>query len=250
MRPIVFLHIPKTAGQTIHNELARMVGAAAVSPIRVHTEAPAGPQMPAGFNLYSGHLDWTEVEGLEPAPFVFTVLRDPAERIASFYFYLQQEARGLSPEALDLPGNTGKSKILALSASEYFFGGNPRWQSFIRDHYDNFYCAYFATRKMRGGGDVRDLPQAVLVGRALAGLDRLDRVYSTTGLAALERDMASLYGATIRVAGNYYNTGQHAQDEPRWPKLLALLDSDADRRRLEDFVVRDADLMARVRFAA
>src|SRR5690606_31646457 len=64
VRPIVFLHIPKTAGQTIHNQLAQMVGAGSVSPIRVQSQAPKGPQMPAGYGLYSGHIDWTELETL------------------------------------------------------------------------------------------------------------------------------------------------------------------------------------------
>ncbi len=247
-RPIVFLHIPKTAGQTIHNQLAEMVGKAAVSPVRVHSQAPQGPQMPAGFRLYSGHLDWTEVDGL-PDPFIFTVLRDPAERIASFYFYLLAEARRLTPDELALPANLGKAKVLQNPAEEYFFGGSPQWQLFIRDHYDNFYCSYFATRKMRGWSGIRDLAPGALLERALAGLATLDRIYSTTGLEVLEQDIARLYGATIRLTGNYVNAGEHAQGEARWPKLLALMDTDRARAALEAFAQRDTDLLARVRFA-
>lgn len=248
MRPIVFLHIPKTAGQTIHNELARMVGAQAVSPVRVHTQATAGPQMPPGYGLYSGHLDWTEIDSL-PDPFVFTVLRDPAERIASFYFYLLAEARRLSPADLALPGNQGKARILAQSAEAYFFGGDPAWQTFIRDHYDNFYCSYFATRRMRGWTRVRGLADPDLIGQALAGLRRLDRVYSTAALEVLEQDVERLYDHRIRVAGNFFNTGAHDGAEARWPKLLALIDTAASRRQLEAFVTRDADLMTRISFA-
>lgn len=247
-QPIVFLHIPKTAGQTIHNQLAQMVGRGAVSPVRVHSQAPQGPQMPAGYRLYSGHLDWREVDGL-PDPFIFTVLRDPAERIASFYFYLLAEARLLTPQELALPGNLGKANILHMSAEEYFFGGNPGWQLFIRAHYDNFYCSYFATRKMRGWSEIRTLGPAALVERALAGLAAVDRVYSTTGLDVLEQDIARLFGASIRVTDNYVNAGQHARGEARWPKLLALMESDRARSALEAFTACDADLMARVRFA-
>ena len=247
--PIVFLHVPKTAGQTIHNELARMVGAAAVSPVRVHTQALKGPQMPPGFALYSGHLDWAEIDTM-PDRFVFTVLRDPAERIASFYFFLLDEAQRLTDDQLALPGNQGKAFILRSSTEDYLFGGPPAVQRFIRDHYDNFYCSYFATRKMRGWGEVKGLAAQDRIAAALTGLERLDSIYSTSDLAALERDIALRYGATIRIVENYHNTGSHEAKEARWPKLLARIGSDSARRRLEDFVAIDAQLMDRVRFSA
>ena len=88
MRPIVFLHIPKTAGQTVHHALADMVGIANVSPVRVNEQAVDGRIMPSGYLLHSGHIDWTELDLIEGNPFVFTILRDPAERIASLYFYM------------------------------------------------------------------------------------------------------------------------------------------------------------------
>jgi hypothetical protein len=248
VRPIVFLHIPKTAGQTIHNQLAQMVGAKAVSPIRVQSQAPKGPQMPAGYGLYSGHIDWVELETLDD-PFVFTVLREPAERIASFYFYLLSEAHKLNARELALPGNAGKARILEASAEDYFFGGTPAWQTFVRDHYDNFYCSYFATRLMRGGATARALAPDVLLEQALNGLASIDRVYHTDHLEVLEQDIARLFGATIKISGNYVNAGQHDRSEPRWPKLAALLGSDAALRRLEDFTAHDTELMTRVRFA-
>merc|ERR1711969_313057 len=138
--PIVFLHIPKTAGQTIHNALAAMVGGRHVSPIRTHTQAPGdAPQMPAGYALYSGHIDWTELETLPGGRFTFTVLRDPRERIASFYFFLLKEAEALDRDALERPQNYGKKLILQRSADDYFFGGPAGFNAFILDHYDNFY---------------------------------------------------------------------------------------------------------------
>lgn len=245
--PIVFLHVPKTAGQAIHNELARMVGAPAVSPIRVHTQAPKGPQMPPGYGLYSGHLDWAELDDM-PERFAFTVLRDPAERIASFYFFLLSEAQRLSDEELALPHNQGKAFILRSSTEDYFFGGPPAVQRFIRDHYDNFYCAYFATRKVRGGSEIAALSAAEQVTAALRGLSQLDGIYATNGLAILERDIALRYGSTIRIVENFYNTGDHEPEEARWTKLMARIGSDQARRRLEDFVTRDVDLLARVQF--
>ncbi len=242
--PIVFLHIPKTAGQTIHNALVQVVGETQVSPIRVHTQVPGdAPQMPPGYSLYSGHLDWSELETLPESRFVFSVLRDPCERIASFYFFLMKEAQALSEEDLDLPQHAGKKRLLRCSAEDYFFGGNPGFQRFIHDHYDNFYCSYFATRKMRGYQQMQALSSAEKVAAAQKNLPLFDRIYSTLDLGALERDIADRYGAEISVTETYVNQGMIEPDEARWPKLLDRLGSDAAARRLEDFVTADTDLI-------
>ena len=242
--PIVFLHIPKTAGQTIHNALCGVVGETAVSPIRVHTQAQGdAPQMPAGYALYSGHIDWTELDTLPETRFVFTVLRDPCERIASFYFFLMKEAQALSEEELEAPHNAGKKRLLRCSAEDYFFGGNPGFKQFIRDHYDNFYCSYFATRKMRGHRRIQQMETARKVAAARKNLHLIDRIYSTLDLAALETDIAARYGAEISVTKTYVNQGMIERSEARWPKLLDRLGSDAAVRRLEEFVTADIELI-------
>lgn len=245
MTTVVFLHIPKTAGQTIHNALVKAVGGQEnVSPVRTHTQAPNGPQMPPGYRLYSGHIDWDELENLPQERFVFSVLREPRERIASFYLYLLKEAQALSSEALQRPENLGKRRILEMSADNYFFGGDAAWQNFVRDHYDNFYCTYFATRKMRGRRALAGLSAAEMLARARAGLEHLDGLYATTGLAALEADIAVQLGQQINVTQSFHNTGGHADGEARWPKLMALFERDSSAAKLAEFVSLDAALMA------
>lgn len=241
--PIVFLHIPKTAGQTVHNGLARTVRAHRVSPIRVHTQA-LNPidQYPAGYSLYSGHLDWTAITHLPAARFVFTVLRDPAERIASFYFYLQREAEALDKTSLNLPSNIGLKRALNWSPDEYFFGGDDTWQTFIRSHYDNFYCSYFATRRMLGWGKTVGLTTPQLLKLARAGLACMDQVYSTHNLTAMEQDLNTRFGMHLRVAGRYDNTSGEPTNTLRWPRLLAGFETDAGTRRMEGLIVRDQQL--------
>lgn len=245
--PVVFLHIPKTAGQTIHNALARMVGRDHASPVRTHSQVPGGaPQMPAGYALYSGHIDWTELEALPGAPFVFTVLRDPRERIASFYFYLFKEAEALSEEALGQPHNLGKKLVLTRSAEDYFFGGPDHFNIFIRDHYDNFYTHYLASRKMRGRPELADLSPAERLDQAHGNAGRLSRIYGVSGLDRLEADVAARFGAKISVAGTYANAGPMERGARRWPQLLKRVGSDAGKRALEDFVEMDLILMERL----
>ena len=247
MKPVVFLHIPKTAGQTIHSELARLAGPGRVSPVRVHTEAPAGAaQFPPGYDLYSGHIDWDALETLPEERFVFTVLRNPCERIASFYFYLLKEAQTLSEAELQRPEQQGKHRILTQSADAYFFADEPGWRGFIRDHYDNVYCAYLATRKMRGWQAMKDLDTGARVAAARANLPLIDRIYSTCELGLLEQDIETWTGREISVVGKYINKGGHGDDEPRWPKLLERIESDVNIRRLEEFVTADEELLSKL----
>ena len=247
MNPIVFLHIPKTAGQAIHNELTRCVGKRNVSPIRVHSAVPNGTtNLPQGYLLYSGHIDWLDIDTLPPDRFVFSVLRDPLERIASFYFYLLKEAKALSPHELASPQQTGKRIILTHSVDDYFFGGDRGWEKFIFDHYDNFYCSYFATQMMRGRDKLQGLPAEEQIAQAAVGAQGINAVYHIDNLAALEADALRELGITIRVAGNYANSGPHTRSERRWPKLLERFERDDSIARIDAFATRDYALMHRL----
>lgn len=243
MTTIVFLHIPKTAGQTVHNAIASKFKPDDISPIRVHTQARGGRQMPPGYKFYSGHLDWTELTELPSRRFTFTILRDPKERIASFYFYLLKEADSLSVEELQKQENIGKRRALEWSADDYFFGGDGSWKSFILDHYDNFYCSYFATRKMRGRSEVASLPLSDLLRLAKDGAAKIDAIYQLSALGALERDLQEILNSPIRLTDTIANRGPLAPDVRRWPKLLECFERDADARRLESFVTNDEALV-------
>jgi Sulfotransferase family len=241
--PIVFLHIPKTAGQTVHNSLSRMVKARRVSPIRVHTQtATVQEQYPPGYSLYSGHLDWTVLDPLPKTRFVFTILRDPGERIASFYFYLQREAAALDPDSLTLPHNIGLQRALDWLPDDYFFGGDEAWQTFVRSHYDNFYCTYFATRRMLGWGATQNMAAAELLQQARAGLNALDGVYSTNAMTALEADLQNRFGKRPAMADRYDNTSGEPAFALRWPRLLASFSTDRAADKMQSLVAHDHQL--------
>lgn len=242
--PIVFLHIPKTAGQAIHNALVAAVGGTNMCLPFASIRNPQTNTLPA-IGCIPGI--WTGSRLIKPAQtsFSFTVLRDPAERIASFYFYLQQEARKLS--ASDLRKNLGKRRALEWSADDYFFGGDNAWQAFILDHYNNFYCSYFSTRMMRGHARIAHLKPSELIGSAQSGLESLQGVYLTTDLRALEIDFDTRFGVKISVAGKYYNSGPLEASQQRWLKLMERIESDRNRQRLLDFTELDQTLMAQTR---
>ncbi|MCF1708737.1 sulfotransferase family protein [Tabrizicola sp. J26] len=242
--PIVFLHLPKTAGQTVHNALAAALRNQHVSPIRVHSHAEGSRQFPPGYALYSGHLDMAEAGHLPRGRFTFTILRDPRERIASFWLYLRRDSLRLDPAQLALPSNIGRRRALDWTAEDYFFSGDAAWQTFIRDHYDNFYCGYFGTGRFRGGAAIRSLTAHTAIARAREGLAALDGVFATHDLRPLEAALAERYGLTVRFDTRKDNAADLGPETRRWPILLDALGSDAARRRIESFVDRDEALLA------
>jgi len=147
MTKIVFLHIPKTAGQSVHAALVNGFGEENVAPARVNEQLARMTISELNrYKVFSGHLDWSLLDCIKGPKYVFTILREPMDRILSFYFFLRQEAAGLSPEELESPGRAGMKAALTLSAHEYFTGGPPPIRSFLNAHYDNFYAYYFAGR--------------------------------------------------------------------------------------------------------
>ena len=241
--PLVFLHIPKTAGQTVHNSLSRIVKERRVSPIRVHTQTNnARDQYPTGYSLYSGHLDWTSLDHLPQARHVFTVLRDPGERIASFYFFLQREAMALDARTLNAAHNIGLKRALEWAPDDYFFGGDDAWQTFVRSHYDNFYCTFFATRRMLGWGATQGLTKPQLVQQATTGLAAVDQVYSTQDMGRLESDLRQRLGVALHLKDQFDNTSGEPSQSLRWPRLLASFATDIAARQMHGFVESDLAL--------
>jgi hypothetical protein len=87
---IVFVHVPKTGGTTLHSQLATAIGAGRVAPAR-HNDLwrLTGVDLSTA-RLFSGHYDsrcLSFVPGASPR--VVTILRAPRERIRSLYHFLR-----------------------------------------------------------------------------------------------------------------------------------------------------------------
>lgn len=246
---LVFLNIPKTVGQTVHNTLARAVTKEKVSPVRLRAQvSDQEAQYPKGYRLYSGHLDWTHLQNFRHPKFVFSVLRDPRERIASFYSCLINEARSLNPEELTHPANRGKRAILEKNADDFLFGGNDEWHNFILDQFDNFYVRYFASKQIRAGHAFSNLPSRRKLRLALRNLSDIDWIYHVDKLKNLEADLNTLFGFDLSFAENTTNTDDGSISEMGWPRLMDRIESDANKKKLEAFVELDESFMSRLEF--
>lgn len=232
----------------MYTGLKSAFGARNISPIRSHTQARGSCfEGWSRYDVFAGHLDWTDLKDYPGPKFVFSILREPRERIASFYFYLLREAEKLSDEKLKLPENTGKRAILTLSPDEYFMGGGRKWQVFLKDHYDNFYCSYFSRRKFRPGRDFRRLPDEVRLGLARDGLAELDFICTTGELNLLEVRLCQYSNKRISLAKHHLNAGPLPASQSRWDALLERLTSKETIARLEEFTALDTQIFNEAR---
>jgi hypothetical protein len=83
---LVFLHIPKTGGTSLHEYLASHFEPDLVFHAMVGADVLAAAQR--DFRFYSGHLYWPSVAAI-PNRRVFTIIREPIGRVLSQFFYFK-----------------------------------------------------------------------------------------------------------------------------------------------------------------
>ncbi len=99
-RPLVFFHIPKTAGTSLIELLARNFAAADIyrmtdvhRPID-HLATDVEIAVADGKRLICGHFPYPAVDGLRAEVVPFTMLRDPVDRIVSLYRFWRTQDIG------------------------------------------------------------------------------------------------------------------------------------------------------------
>ncbi|HVE23405.1 MAG TPA: sulfotransferase family 2 domain-containing protein [Acidocella sp.] len=250
---IIFLHIPKTAGQSVHHFLEFFVPPEKVSPARVNSQlVTMSISEMRQYQLFSGHLDWSLLDCLDGPKFTFSVLREPVSRIVSFYLYLLREAKGLSSDQLRLPQNAGPRAILELSCDQYFSAGPPDMRIFLDNHYNNFYAYYFAGRRFDGRQKLtlnqkfnKDLTDEKIVDMACENIRVLDAIYSVSELHHLESDIRTLTGINSP-APTFdklkINTGDSNNIEGRMAELARLGATQVTFNKLKEMTILDQQI--------
>lgn len=83
-KPSLFLHIQKTAGTSVVNTVQQYYGNSVICHLDYH------PHKPTEFcqtGFVSGHFGYDYAHKLMKSRYCFTFLRDPAERVLSFYYF-------------------------------------------------------------------------------------------------------------------------------------------------------------------
>ena len=84
---LVFVHIPKTGGTSLHDILVENFRDDEICPERFNNLERWNRDHLVKFNYFSGHFDRTGVNCIPQAKNIITVLRDPKKRVLSLYHY-------------------------------------------------------------------------------------------------------------------------------------------------------------------
>jgi hypothetical protein len=247
---VVFLHIPKTAGQSVHAALVDAFGEAAVCPARVNEQLRLLSIAELNrYQVFSGHLDWSMLDCLKGPTYVFTVLREPMDRLLSFYFYLREQGAAMPAQQRSRPEHQGLKAAFELAPRDYFLGGPPHLRNFIDDHYDNFYAHYFAGRHYRARGELAALGRRGLLTRdalarmAVDNLSRLDAVFALGDIERVFETIDGLAGRPADASRRYeVNINQRVAPADRRAELLGLGADGETLQRLASFCELDERL--------
>lgn len=160
MRPIVFLHLPKTAGQSVRMFLNASFPKRLLFPGQLDSHlALYSVSDLRQYSIFAGHFSWAMLDCLGEQTLFFTILREPDQRILSFYRYLRRQAESLPKEQLALPQNSGIRFAFESKLEDWLEPADPGMRAFNLGHIDNYYTYYFATRVMNGRNLIRDTYQ-------------------------------------------------------------------------------------------
>jgi hypothetical protein len=242
---IVFVHVPKTAGKGLLNQLKRVMGIGPGGLNRLHAKAN-GRSCLADIALYravGGHIDWYDLETIDVPVVSFSVLRDGRERLASMYFFARQNADVVNEGGLR--DNRRHRAMRSLDVDAFFSRTDQDSDIEFAQRYDNLQAYYFATRRHRGRLEaIRDIPRDEVVPRALENARRLDLVTTMDRLYEVEELLAREVGLHLDIAGHRANEGPVPRGESRWAALMDEVKSEAVRERLHRFTELDTAFLS------
>ena len=194
-RKLVFLHLPKTGGTTLHHHFASHFAPNEVCPerfSRLHRMDPA--EMPR-YRFFSGHYNMQQV-GLIPGPlFTVTVLRDPVERVLSNYYFWKRHPPG--PATAD--PNSGPAVARANDLLGFLRSTSPQ----VQDSINNTMARYLAggvrvaadlTYRFGSGCGEIQVSELEVLHRATGTLLSLDVVGFTPRLGDVYTRVAHAFG--------------------------------------------------------
>ncbi|BDG70334.1 sulfotransferase family 2 domain-containing protein [Roseomonas fluvialis] len=194
-RKLVFLHLPKTGGTTLHHHFSAHFAPEEICPERFSNLHDLPREQLDRYRYFCGHFNFDQVR-LIPGPlFLVTVLRDPVERLMSSYLYWKRH----TAEAVARPGMEGPA--LARSAPLAEFLRNPHHQ--VQDSVNNTMTRYLAgqvtvngdlTYRYFAGGAALPVTELEVLHRALGNLLAIDVVGLTSNLHEVYARVALAYG--------------------------------------------------------
>ncbi|TPL92819.1 sulfotransferase family 2 domain-containing protein [Mesorhizobium sp. B2-3-10] len=185
MIPALFLHIQKTAGTSVLAKASELYGRTNCC---MHGDyLSCAPEQLDPLMMVSGHFGFDYAERFMPGRYSFTFLRDPVERLLSYYSY----CRGATRDEYEI------HTLAHDNDAETFFRAGETARSKFASHMWNHQACQLASgwgASLVGKADIEpsELPPEEILDRAKVNLARFDYV----GLVEdFEADNAAIFAA-------------------------------------------------------
>lgn len=233
---LVFLHIPKCGGTTLHNMLVNWYGSQKMHPERHNGLYFYSARDLASKTLFSGHYDYYATQLIPGSPRLITFLRDPRSRLISLYnFHRSHRTEVIERFNLTLAKWATENDIDAYFADERV-RAHPAINNSIARHLSN------QPQLGRASGDVTasDVPIETLRDQAIANLERFDFVGLMEDYDASIIRLTTLLGRKlpqqISRARDFETLIEH---DPNMRKIDKQVPSDRTHALLDDLVRED-----------
>ncbi|SDF37314.1 sulfotransferase family 2 domain-containing protein [Limimaricola pyoseonensis] len=246
---VVYLHIPKCGGTTLHALLSAWYGAGVVHPERFNGLHNLSAASMTRYKVFSGHYDYYSTCLIPGRRRMISFLRDPRERLISLYHF----HRAHRPEFVR-KNNLGLARwAVELDIDAYFAHPDVRAHAGV----DNSIARHFSDvpqvpHAWQGGSDARRPGIVEMRDQALRNLEKFDFIGFMDDYDASVARLARVLGQppVDRIERKQTLEGL-MQNDPGMRRIEKQVPSEDTLARMEELVVHDRTVFeaARARFA-
>lgn len=240
---LVFLHVPRTGGTTLHHHLSAHFAPNEICPERFSRLSQYSPEQLEKWRFFSGHFNADEIRRIPGPLFIVTTLRNPIERLLSNYYFWKRHR----PEAIEKRGLDGTRIIKDGNLADFLQSNQGR----VLDSTNNMMARRLAEQvyawpdgawRARVGDKGFAVTDLQIVHRALGNLLSFDAYGDPSALQRLYAHIAQVYGMPPLTSLERLNTRETIdakmealQEEVNTPEIREILE---ERTRLDSIVYR------------
>ncbi len=244
---LVFLHLPKTGGTTLHHHFSAHFTPEEICPERHSNLNAYSVDALRQWRFFSGHFNADEIRRIPRPLFVVTVFRDPIERLLSLYDFWKRH----SDEYIEMSGDEGLRITKAGTLMDFLQVDYPlivkeTLNSMVTQSAGAVLVTPDGYALMSGQQQIGWLSEAQLVSRALNNILSFDVVGEISRLAEVYGKVAEKFGMQPLTEVARLNTKEDERElmdpytpEPITPEIGSLLEEKTRLDRMLYELLRD-----------